>query len=220
MRQMARGVLFLLLLVGAAVAARADVTPVDLGSSSNDFKVVVNASPCDADICVDLTYTGPAVYVSIFNPIIFWANPLPTPVPSGQTVGCGSDVFQCIPWTTPLFSSTPTDFWSVWFFGGWLVPGHTYEVGESNLPSLQLTLPSDFTCETCAGPDIVFTPEHMRCSEPDCYSSWAECFGAERWACMLLCDVSHGFPQQKSKHICQMYPRRRAIKALIWPNTL
>jgi len=159
MRQMARGVLFLLLLVGAAVAARADVTPVDLGSSSNDFKVVVNASPCDADICVDLTYTGPAVYVSIFNPIIFWANPLPTPVPSGQTVGCGSDVFQCIPWTTPLFSSTPTDFWSVWFFGGWLVPGHTYEVGESNLPSLQLTLPSDFTCETCAGPDIVFTPE-------------------------------------------------------------
>lgn len=159
MKQMARGVLLLALLAGASFAAQAAVTPVDLSSSSNDFRVVMNGSPCDADICVDLTYTGPPIYVSIFNPIIFWADPLPTSVPSGQTVGCGSDVFQCFPWTTPLFSPNPTEFWSVWFFGGWLVPGHTYEVGESNIPGLELTLPNDFTCDTCVGDDIAFTPE-------------------------------------------------------------
>jgi hypothetical protein len=39
------------------------------------------------------------------------------------------------------------------------VPGHTYEVGESNLPSLELSLPNDFTCQTCKGDDIAFTPE-------------------------------------------------------------
>lgn len=164
MRQMARSVLLLVLLAGAAMAARADVTPVDLGSSSNDFKIILNDPTCTpGPSCFAFDYNGTSPTTSIAFSV---APPGYVPIPSGQMANCSTDLLN---WTCYVVNSTG-NFNSVTFYDKFppndaISSGSgTFTVQLSGLPSIDLIVPSYLTCDPatpCPGgiADIAATPE-------------------------------------------------------------
>lgn len=157
MRQMARGILFLVLLAGAAIAARADVTPVDLSGSSSDFKIILNDPTCDTG-CVTLDYTGGP------TDFIYFAAENPFPVTSSNPPGCGTNLqyWTCLP--ILAFHNGSFYFKGVEFFGIPPITGGDFDVELSGLPSIDLKLPNGFECApgySCPNDsfDVVTTPE-------------------------------------------------------------
>jgi hypothetical protein len=162
MRQMARGVLLLALLAGASFAAQAAVTPVDLGSSSNDFRIILNDPTCSGGPgCIQLSYSGPPTFF-----LFFPADPPFTVTPSNPP-GCGTNI---VDWKCrPIVVGGTFDgvlFYDDIFEGIHLITSINggFDLELSGLPSIDLGLPNGVQCvpaSSCPSDvaDIVTTPE-------------------------------------------------------------
>ncbi|MGH9685730.1 MAG: PEP-CTERM sorting domain-containing protein [Candidatus Acidiferrales bacterium] len=161
MKQLTRAGILLLLFAGLAAIARADDAPATL----NDFKVVLNDPSCPSGtICADIGYDGPSEYVSILNPVVFWATS-PVLIPEGQTAACSSNFLKncavAFPGNGEGNPADPFDyFYAVAYWGG-TISQEDLDIGVSGLSSLALDLPANFECDNSACPNgvVTLTPE-------------------------------------------------------------